>query len=86
MLYTETVEPNTLSLIKSLQTKSYTQKFLLGGGTALALQLGHRTSTDIDLFSTVRFNPESLLNIIRIDYDISIRHQMSHAVLVILEK
>lgn len=82
MLYTETVEPNTLSLIKSLQTKSYTQEFLLVGGTALALQLGHRTSTDIDLFSTVRFNPESLLNIIRIDYDISIRHQMSHAVLV----
>ncbi len=82
MLYTETVESNTLSVIQSLQSKSYTEEFLLVGGTALALQLGHRTSTDIDLFTTIKFDTEFLLNIIRVDYDISIRHLMGHAILV----
>ena len=82
MLYTETVESNTLSLIQSLQTKPYTKEFLLVGGTALALQLGHRTSTDIDLFTTEKFDTESFLNTIRVDYQVSIRHLMGHAILV----
>lgn len=82
MLYTKTVEPHTLSIIQSLQSKSYTKDFLLVGGTALALQLGHRTSTDIDLFTTVRFNTELLLTTLRTDYNINIRHQMGHAILI----
>jgi len=82
MLYTETVEPNTLSLIQSLQSKPYIEDFLLVGGTALALQLGHRTSTDIDLFTTAKFDTDSLLNTIRVDYNVSIRHLMNHAILV----
>lgn len=82
MLHTETVQPDTLSLIKSLQAKAYTKDFLLVGGTALALQLGHRTSADVDLFTTARFNTDSLLNMIRVDYNIFIRHHMSHAILI----
>ncbi len=82
MLYTETVEPDTLSLIQSLQSKSYVNDFLLVGGTALALQLGHRTSTDIDLFINERFDTELLLNELRVDYKVRIRQQMKHAILV----
>jgi hypothetical protein len=82
MLHTTTVEPDTLSLIQSLQSKPYTQDFLLVGGTALALQLGHRTSTDIDLFTTLRFDPVELLTMLRTEYNISIRHQMNHAILI----
>lgn len=82
MLYTKTVEPGTLSLIKSLQSKSYTKEFLLVGGTALALQLGHRTSADIDLFTTVRFDTRALLSAITLDYNVLIRNQMTHAILV----
>jgi len=33
--------------------------FYLAGGTALALQLGHRVSTDLDWFSTINVLPES---------------------------
>ncbi|MDO8794400.1 MAG: nucleotidyl transferase AbiEii/AbiGii toxin family protein [Vicinamibacterales bacterium] len=35
--------------------------FSLAGGTALALQLGHRRSVDLDLFSQNHFDPDVLL-------------------------
>ena len=35
-------------------------KFFLVGGTALALQIGHRISVDIDLFTRTDFNPHKL--------------------------
>jgi hypothetical protein len=79
MLQRNTIEHDTLSLIYDLQSKSYTKDFLLVGGTALALQIGHRTSTDIDLFSIVRFNVESLLIQLQGDFEISIRSRMNHA-------
>ncbi len=82
MLQRKTVEPHTLSLIYDLQSRRYTKNFLLVGGTALALQIGHRTSTDIDLFSLERFDVESLLLNIQEDFTINIRSRMSHALLV----
>jgi hypothetical protein len=34
--------------------------FVLYGGTALALQLGHRVSEDFDFFSSSSFDPDQL--------------------------
>jgi len=51
MLRQETVVPEILEIIKELQSNPLFNDFYLAGGTALTLQLGHRTSTDIDLFS-----------------------------------
>jgi len=51
MLRQETVVPEILEVVKELQNNPLFNDFYLAGGTALALQLGHRTSTDIDLFS-----------------------------------
>jgi Nucleotidyl transferase AbiEii toxin, Type IV TA system len=39
--------------------------FYLAGGTALALQLGHRTSLDLDLFSERPWLPDTLLAALR---------------------
>ena len=36
------------------------QEFVLYGGTALALRLGHRHSEDFDFFSNASFVPDSL--------------------------
>jgi hypothetical protein len=44
--------------------------FLLVGGTALALQLGHRQSIDIDLFSTESFDEEILIQQLAENYSI----------------
>src|SRR5258708_35559266 len=41
------------------------QEFVLYGGTALALRLGHRQSEDFDFFSNVSFAPDSLRNLVQ---------------------
>ena len=85
MLQREPVEPGTLSLIHSLQEQDYLQSFILVGGTALALQLGHRTSTDIDLFTNMRFDVPDLVTSLQLDYAIEIKQQMRHALLCSIE-
>lgn len=59
MLFTETVEPRTFTLLKRLLEITALQPFSLVGGTALSLLYGHRKSVDLDLFATKSFvNPE----------------------------
>lgn len=50
MLFFETIEAQTLSLLKRLQALPELADTRLVGGTALALQLGHRISVDLDVF------------------------------------
>ncbi|MDQ6763881.1 MAG: nucleotidyl transferase AbiEii/AbiGii toxin family protein [Bacteroidota bacterium] len=50
------ISPATFSLIQKLQSLPELSQFQLVGGTALALQLGHRDSIDIDLFSQSDFD------------------------------
>ncbi len=50
MLFLETIEAQALSLLKRLQALPELADTRLVGGTALALQLGHRISVDLDIF------------------------------------
>lgn len=50
MFHLETVEPATLALLKDIQGLPELSETRLVGGTALALQLGHRVSVDLDVF------------------------------------
>lgn len=70
MLHTKTVEPHTLELLKSLTQKKYLQQFVLVGGTALALQIGHRQSVDLDLFTIQDFSTDKLIPILLKDYEL----------------
>jgi Nucleotidyl transferase AbiEii toxin, Type IV TA system len=47
--------------------------FILYGGTAIALRLGHRSSVDFDFFSPVIFEPNSLLRTVPYLQDATIR-------------
>jgi len=49
MLRKETVSESTLALLKTLMHDDALKDFFLVGGTALALQIGHRISIDLDL-------------------------------------
>ena len=60
MLYTSTVEESTLRLLTNLCGEERLKAFNLVGGTALSLQLGHRKSIDLDLFSTEGFDAEEM--------------------------
>lgn len=62
MLHLETIKPGTFSLLKELMNVGFLDQFQLVGGTALALQLGHRISDDIDLFSNKPFDNEDIIN------------------------
>ncbi len=64
MLYKEAVDIKIIKLIKELQQISEFKQFYLAGGTALALQLGHRKSADIDLFTNKDFNQTKIHNVL----------------------
>lgn len=60
MLHLETIEPKTLELLRRLQSLSIFEHSRLVGGTALALQLGHRKSIDLDMFGTIEATSEEI--------------------------
>lgn len=62
MLRTFTVERRTLALLKQLQQMPLLQNSRLVGGTALALQLGHRNSIDLDFFGEFQNSYIDFLN------------------------
>ncbi len=72
MLQTQTVEPRTLEILNRLMHDSELSRFILVGGTALSLQLGHRMSIDLDLFSNQTFDEKKLLDHLRINYNFTL--------------
>lgn len=53
MLSYKTVESHTLELLKKLTKEPFFAETRLVGGTALALQYGHRMSIDLDFFGNI---------------------------------
>ena len=54
-LYYDTVSTPLLSILRRLMSAEVLNDFRLVGGTALALQRGHRMSVDIDLFADLDY-------------------------------
>ena len=52
MLQTSTIKESTFELLRELQAEPLLSHMRLVGGTALSLQIAHRESEDLDLFST----------------------------------
>lgn len=59
------IAPATFQLIQQLQGVPELKDFFLVGGTALALQLGHRNSIDIDLFTQNDFTAEEIESLLK---------------------
>lgn len=55
MLYYQTITPVLRDCINKLMEAPEFSSFRLVGGTSLSLQLGHRVSVDIDLFSDIPY-------------------------------
>ena len=69
MLFKNTIEHNTLELLRNLQAEELLSDFYLAGGTSLALQLGHRLSVvlgDISLQDWPKLILETDLNLQKI--------------------
>ena len=52
-LHLETLEGAAEEVLRAVAHQGWSKDFYLAGGTALALQLGHRISVDLDFFSQV---------------------------------
>lgn len=68
MLQTHTVSEPLLNLLKDLQKDAVFNNYFLVGGTALSLQIGHRTSEDIDLFTNNDFNKDEIFDYLHKHY------------------
>lgn len=85
MLQTRTVEPGTLKLLERLMSEPELDSFYLVGGTALALQLGHRTSIDLDPFTPVSFDKSLLIESLDKRFTISIVSESDSMVISYIE-
>jgi|SRR3989344_490109 len=59
-MFTQALLPDTLRAIKLVALFPELQEAYLAGGTALALQTGHRISVDLDFFTQHEFSEENL--------------------------
>ena len=75
------IHPKTFSLIQQLQALPELKEFYLVGGTALALQLGHRNSIDIDLFTRNEFVSDQLFAFLNTKFEGEISFQMKNTLL-----
>jgi len=75
MLHYQTVEPNILELLNSLMTHPDLKQFVLVGGTALSLHIGHRKSVDLDLFTIEDFETNNIVPLLSEAYDLKIIFQ-----------
>ena len=62
------ISPHTFQLILQLQSLPELNGFYLVGGTSLALQLGHRNSVDIDLFTQTDFEDNEIIALLKTRY------------------
>lgn len=65
------IAPETFLLIQQLQAIPELKDFYLVGGTALALQLGHRNSIDIDLFTLNEFDDAGIIQLLGKQYTVN---------------
>ena len=65
MLHFRTVAPGTLQLLRSICALPDLSGFSLAGGTALALQMGHRISVDLDFFGKQEFTTDEILDLLK---------------------
>ena len=81
MLSLRTIEPHTLELLKALMQEPALSELRLVGGTALALQYGHRSSIDLDLFGKIdidAYELQSILSkhgVLRVENETKLIHQ-----------
>ena len=68
MLQAQSVGKPLWNLLKDLQKSQIFSQYFLVGGTALTLQLGHRYSEDIDLFSRDNINKDEIIDFLNENY------------------
>lgn len=61
------------------------EPFYLVGGTALALQMGHRSSVDLDLFTPQQFDKEVVLEAVNAELDVLLESEGPNMLITYIE-
>jgi hypothetical protein len=87
MLYKDSfiISPLTFKLIQELQLLPELVSFPLVGGTSLALQLGHRNSNVIDLFTQNDFDEDDLLKKLNSKYELKEIFRRKHTIISLID-
>ena len=64
-MFEKVISKKTKQNLATLNQMPILENFYLAGGTALALQFGHRVSEDLDFFNAQKFDPELLVTQIK---------------------
>lgn len=75
MLHRETLPPDTLDLLTALSAHPVLADFSLAGGTSLALRFGHRISVDLDFFTSLPFDNDTLVATLKRDFVVDDRRR-----------
>lgn len=84
MLQLQTVLPDTLELLKELSARPEMSGLRLVGGTALALQYGHRQSIDLDFFGAPQVEQDEIIEMLSTLGPISILNRSRKILQVVL--
>ncbi|HEY5912639.1 MAG TPA: nucleotidyl transferase AbiEii/AbiGii toxin family protein [Verrucomicrobiae bacterium] len=68
------------------ELKEVSRRFVLYGGTALALRLGHRQSEDFDFFADAPVNPDELLSDLPVLAGATIRQKAANTLTVMVNR
>ena len=85
-MHQEILDTNRLAALPAIAQSG--QGFYLAGGTALALQLGHRDSIDFDFFRAESFAPEELFQHVSsscVQYEVSKLQEETDTLTVLLD-
>lgn len=85
MLFYETIDDATLCLLKEIQQSFSDDSIRLVGGTALALQIGHRKSVDLDFFGEFNLDGTSLIRLANSWGDVRILNQSQNIYIFIID-
>lgn len=71
-MYTNTILEETHKLLTSFNNNSLPTDTYLAGGTAIALQIGHRKSIDLDFFTKHEFNENQWIQKLEKSYNLEL--------------
>lgn len=80
MLQQKAVSPTTFSLLKKLMDVDEFDCFNLAGGTALALQIGHRVSYDLDFFGITELSTDDISLVIQEQFGVKEIHKTKNII------
>ena len=82
MLHFNTIKSNTLEVLKKLMLLPDLREFNLAGLTALALQIGHRVSFDLDFFGNYSKEISTIIEILNKRFNVHIVKQSANILIL----